>query len=141
MHCAHEPVAQSVEHVTFNHGVLGSSPSGLTNKNSGTSAQPRTLINIEAPGHRLAQEGSGMRWSLLCFRIVPFAASTALAALAIGLTAEPSAAEARYGVSYRACHCHFGYVRGKGECAPAIACLAEGGRCHEPCGTIYEPDQ
>src|SRR5262249_27911870 len=25
-----EPVAQSVEHVTFNHGVLGSSPSGLT---------------------------------------------------------------------------------------------------------------
>jgi hypothetical protein len=27
-----EPVAQSVEHMTFNHGVLGSSPSGLTNK-------------------------------------------------------------------------------------------------------------
>jgi hypothetical protein len=27
-----EPVAQSVEHVTFNHGVLGSSPSGLTIK-------------------------------------------------------------------------------------------------------------
>jgi hypothetical protein len=27
-----EPVAQPVEHVTFNHGVLGSSPSGLTNK-------------------------------------------------------------------------------------------------------------
>src|SRR6516225_3388505 len=27
-----EPVAQSVEHVTFNHGVLGSSPSGLTTK-------------------------------------------------------------------------------------------------------------
>ena len=25
-----EPVAQSVEHVTFNHGVLGSSPSALT---------------------------------------------------------------------------------------------------------------
>jgi hypothetical protein len=25
-----EPVAQLVEHVTFNHGVLGSSPSGLT---------------------------------------------------------------------------------------------------------------
>ena len=25
-----EPVAQPVEHVTFNHGVLGSSPSGLT---------------------------------------------------------------------------------------------------------------
>ena len=25
-----EPVAQSVEHVTFNHGVLGSNPSGLT---------------------------------------------------------------------------------------------------------------
>ena len=27
-----EPVAQPVEHVTFNHGVLGSSPSGLTSK-------------------------------------------------------------------------------------------------------------
>ena len=25
-----EPVAQSVEHVTFNHGVAGSSPAGLT---------------------------------------------------------------------------------------------------------------
>ena len=29
-----EPVAQLVEHVTFNHGVLGSSPSGLTNENN-----------------------------------------------------------------------------------------------------------
>jgi hypothetical protein len=28
-----EPVAQSVEHVTFNHGVQGSNPCGLTNKN------------------------------------------------------------------------------------------------------------
>ena len=27
-----EPVAQPVEHVTFNHGVLGSSPSGLTTR-------------------------------------------------------------------------------------------------------------
>ena len=27
-----EPVAQSVEHVTFNHGVAGSSPAGLANK-------------------------------------------------------------------------------------------------------------
>jgi hypothetical protein len=27
---ASEPVAQVVEHVTFNHGVEGSSPSGLT---------------------------------------------------------------------------------------------------------------
>ena len=26
-----EPVAQPVEHVTFNHGVVGSSPTGLTN--------------------------------------------------------------------------------------------------------------
>jgi hypothetical protein len=25
-----EPVAQPVEHVTFNHGVAGSSPAGLT---------------------------------------------------------------------------------------------------------------
>ena len=32
MECAHERVAQSVEHVTFNHGVLGSSPSALTIK-------------------------------------------------------------------------------------------------------------
>jgi hypothetical protein len=29
-----EPVAQSVEHVTFNHGVVGSKPTGLTNKNN-----------------------------------------------------------------------------------------------------------
>ena len=28
-----ERVAQPVEHVTFNHGVLGSSPSGLTKDN------------------------------------------------------------------------------------------------------------
>src|ERR1700732_1042540 len=27
-----EPVAQSVEHVTFNHGVVGSNPAGLTTK-------------------------------------------------------------------------------------------------------------
>ncbi len=27
-----EPVAQSVEHVTFNHGVQGSNPCGLTSK-------------------------------------------------------------------------------------------------------------
>jgi hypothetical protein len=38
-----EPVAQPVEHVTFNHGVLGSSPSGLTTRVthvSGTKCQP-----------------------------------------------------------------------------------------------------
>src|SRR5215203_5683700 len=29
-----EPVAQSVEHVTFNHGVAGSSPAGLAIKSS-----------------------------------------------------------------------------------------------------------
>jgi hypothetical protein len=28
--CAQERVAQSVEHMTFNHGVLGSNPSALT---------------------------------------------------------------------------------------------------------------
>ena len=32
---AFEPVAQSVEHVTFNHGVVGSNPTGLANKNNG----------------------------------------------------------------------------------------------------------
>ena len=32
MECAHERVAQSVEHVTFNHGVVGSIPTALTNK-------------------------------------------------------------------------------------------------------------
>ena len=32
MQCAHERVAQSVEHVTFNHGVVGSIPTALTNK-------------------------------------------------------------------------------------------------------------
>src|SRR5579863_4843547 len=30
MECAHERVAQSVEHVTFNHGVVGSIPTALT---------------------------------------------------------------------------------------------------------------
>jgi hypothetical protein len=30
--CLGEPVAQSVEHVTFNHGVVGSSPTGLTSE-------------------------------------------------------------------------------------------------------------
>jgi hypothetical protein len=30
-----EPVAQSVEHVTFNHGVAGSSPAGLTTEKIG----------------------------------------------------------------------------------------------------------
>ena len=30
--CPSEPVAQSVEHVTFNHGVVGSNPAGLANK-------------------------------------------------------------------------------------------------------------
>jgi len=28
--CLEEPVAQPVEHVTFNHGVSGSNPDGLT---------------------------------------------------------------------------------------------------------------
>jgi hypothetical protein len=35
--CCGEPVAQSVEHVTFNHGVVGSNPAGLTNKIKGLS--------------------------------------------------------------------------------------------------------
>jgi hypothetical protein len=35
--CCGEPVAQSVEHVTFNHGVVGSNPAGLTNKIRGLS--------------------------------------------------------------------------------------------------------
>src|SRR5271167_4656755 len=30
--CRGEPVAQLVEHATFNHGVVGSNPAGLTNK-------------------------------------------------------------------------------------------------------------
>ena len=30
--CCGEPVAQLVEHVTFNHGVVGSNPAGLTSK-------------------------------------------------------------------------------------------------------------
>jgi hypothetical protein len=29
-----EPVAQPVEHLTFNQGVMGSNPIGLTNKNN-----------------------------------------------------------------------------------------------------------
>jgi hypothetical protein len=34
---AFEPVAQSVEHVTFNHGVQGSNPCGLTKQKQGLS--------------------------------------------------------------------------------------------------------
>jgi hypothetical protein len=32
-----EPVAQPVEHLTFNQGVMGSNPIGLTNKSKGLS--------------------------------------------------------------------------------------------------------
>jgi hypothetical protein len=77
-----------------------------------------------------------MRWLLLC---------SVIAASVIALTAEPSTTSwrgaTRYGATYRACHCHFGYYRNSGACAPAVACLTEGGRCHAPCGSIYEPDQ
>ena len=39
-----EPVAQSVEHVTFNHGVVGSNPAGLTNN---TKALPDFLGKLD----------------------------------------------------------------------------------------------
>lgn len=77
-----------------------------------------------------------MRWLLVC---------SIIAASVIALTAEPSAASwrgaTRYGVTYGACHCHFGYYRSSGACAPTVACVNEGGRCHGSCGSIYEPDQ
>jgi hypothetical protein len=56
-----EPVAQSVEHVTFNHGVVGSSPTGLTNKTKG-------LIGEKFLGARF-RYSIGTRWrvdALLC---------------------------------------------------------------------------
>ena len=37
-----ERVAQPVEHVTFNHGVLGSSPSALTKKINGLEVEAQT---------------------------------------------------------------------------------------------------
>jgi hypothetical protein len=39
-----EPVAQLVEHVTFNHGVLGSSPSGLTQSQLRHSIPPNESV-------------------------------------------------------------------------------------------------
>jgi hypothetical protein len=51
--CAGERVAQPVEHVTFNHGVLGSSPSALTKKlvnNLGWSRK-RTFCADQIWGH------------------------------------------------------------------------------------------
>jgi hypothetical protein len=41
---AFEPVAQSVEHVTFNHGVQGSNPCGLTSKIKALHQNPETFL-------------------------------------------------------------------------------------------------
>jgi hypothetical protein len=45
MECAHECVAQSVEHVTFNHGVVGSIPTALTSKINGLC--PKLKLNLK----------------------------------------------------------------------------------------------
>ena len=44
-----EPVAQSVEHVTFNHGVAGSNPAGLASKIKGLYQIHVTGANFRAP--------------------------------------------------------------------------------------------
>jgi hypothetical protein len=46
--CARERVAQSVEHMTFNHGVVGSIPTALTKEKSGLSG-PFSLPYIFFP--------------------------------------------------------------------------------------------
>jgi hypothetical protein len=41
-----ERVAQAVEHVTFNHGVAGSSPAALTNEINSLPARPTNLNDL-----------------------------------------------------------------------------------------------
>src|ERR1700730_472105 len=48
---SHEPVAQPVEHVTFNHGVAGSSPAGLAKI-------LRQIMNLRGP-RRQSDEAVG----------------------------------------------------------------------------------
>jgi hypothetical protein len=63
MEGAHERVAQSAEHVTFNHGVVGSIPTALTNKIKGLFDAverlrlpcPRCVRNRNARGRVLAR--------------------------------------------------------------------------------------
>ena len=54
MECTHERVAQSVEHVTFNHGVVGSIPTALTNKINGLDDSFTAIIKPNCyPGNAL----------------------------------------------------------------------------------------
>jgi hypothetical protein len=61
-----EPVAQSVEHVTFNHGVAGSSPAGLTNKTNnlgekiGGSIFPKNRLGKTMGRHSLKPPQQGV---------------------------------------------------------------------------------
>ena len=54
-----EPVAQPVEHLTFNQGVLGSSPSGLTILDA--AVEPPTLRAGGAPSALRREPGLSMR--------------------------------------------------------------------------------
>ena len=68
-----EPVAQSVEHVTFNHGVAGSNPAGLTNKikwlvrivKKGISAKVRYRYKPRLGRAQWMAIGVGCVWGLL----------------------------------------------------------------------------
>ena len=62
MQCAHEPVAQSVEHVTFNHGVLGSSPSRLTNKIKDLAR--KWVLNDGSGKQQVSRKPAGAFWGL-----------------------------------------------------------------------------
>lgn len=54
-----ERVAQPVEHVTFNHGVLGSSPSALTNEINGLWHVLALLMEgMNVQGHKWGQFAS-----------------------------------------------------------------------------------
>ncbi len=71
-HRAGEPVAQSVEHVTFNHGVVGSKPTGLTNKfnNLDISLLSQKVscphcVRINAAGERLDRLSTACHWIAL----------------------------------------------------------------------------
>ena len=45
-HILHGPVAQPVEHLTFNQGVTGSNPVGLTTSLTGSVEKPSQTIEI-----------------------------------------------------------------------------------------------
>ena|ERR1700677_3391650 len=60
MECAHERVAQSVEHVTFNHGVVGSIPTALTSKIKGLGGIPEAAARQRQRSMRSVGRGPRM---------------------------------------------------------------------------------